>query len=255
MLIALVFLFIALCLLHILSKNIEPFTSNKKAIVIVEPREHKNLEAVINNFDKNMPPDWDLYIFHGKTKHDYAANASAKVTDRTKYLLALDTDNLTPDEYNELFKQVAFWDRVDAETILVFQTDAVLCDKSEFNIDEFIKYDYIGCSADNTNIGTISIWGDNQFYGIGGLSLRKKSFMLKCIADNPTIEKNSPEDVFYSNCVSKSDNRPESAEILTKFCSQHTYHNDSFGVHRPSQMRKEDFEKFLQYCPETVHAL
>jgi len=256
MLIALILLIIALSLFYYtFIQTIEPFISDKKAIVIIEPREHKNLEAVINNFDKNMPPDWDLYVFYGKSGRNYAVNASAKVKDRTKYLLPLDTDNLTADEYNELLKKATFWNRIDAETILVFQTDAVLCDKSDFDIDEFIKYDYIGCSANNISIGYDTTWKNENFYGIGGLSLRKKSFMLKCIADNPTINKNFPEDVFYSNCVSKSDNRPESAEVLSKFCSQYEYRNNSFGVHKPSQMGREDFEKFLQYCPDTISAL
>ena len=124
-------------------------------------------------------------------------------------------------------------------------------------IDNFIKYNYIGCSVNDKDIGNGKFWGgsDTHFYGIGGLSLRKKSFMLQCIEDNPYIHKDYPEDVFYSNCVAKSENRPESADVLTKFCSQHSYYNDSFGVHKPSEMNRKDFEKFLQYCPDTIHAL
>jgi hypothetical protein len=99
------------------------------------------------------------------------------------------------------------------------------------------------------------MWDNEQFYGIGGLSLRKKSFMMKCIADNPTIDKHFPEDVFYSNCVSKSDNRPESAEVLSRFCSQNAYHDNSFGVHKPAIMNRSDFNKFVQYCPDSVYAL
>lgn len=36
-------------------------------MVIVEPRAHPDLQYVLENFDKNMPLYYDLYIFHGKS--------------------------------------------------------------------------------------------------------------------------------------------------------------------------------------------
>jgi hypothetical protein len=45
---------------------------NNNAMVIVEPREHKLLEAVIKNFDDIMDSSWDLYVFHGKSFSKHA---------------------------------------------------------------------------------------------------------------------------------------------------------------------------------------
>lgn len=39
----------------------------RSAMVIVEPREHPNLQYVLENFDRLMPLHYDLYVFHGKT--------------------------------------------------------------------------------------------------------------------------------------------------------------------------------------------
>jgi hypothetical protein len=168
-------------------------------------------------------------------------------------MIPLETDNLTANEYNKLFKQEDFWNKVDAENILVFQTDSVLCQASLQDIDNFINYDYIGCSVDDKTIGDrCPGWPeDSHFYGIGGLSFRKKSFMTKCIENTPKIDPYYPEDVFYSNCVSQSSRKPENADILAKFCAQHSYNNyNSFGVHKPTDLKKEDRESLFKYCPE-----
>jgi hypothetical protein len=41
-------------------------------MVILEPREHSDLCAVLLNFHERVPPDWDLYVFHGAS---HAAHA------------------------------------------------------------------------------------------------------------------------------------------------------------------------------------
>ena len=231
------------------------FFRPRKAIVIVEPRKHKNLEYVINNFDTLMDPDWDLYVFHGLSAAEFAATAVQSIQKRRVFLLPLHTDNLNADQYNELFKQSKFWNRVNAESILVFQTDVVLCSKSLQSIDRFTKYDYIGCSVDDKTIG-FGGWRwsnthpDDYFYGSGGMSFRKKSFMLNCIRDNPNIDKAYPEDVFFSNCVAKSPNRPETATVINDFCTQNKYVNNSLGAHRISMLSDDDKKRFIQFCPE-----
>jgi len=113
----------------------------KKALVIVEPREHEYLQYVCENFDKNMDKTWDLYLFHGKSTGDFAQKATAGIKGRKVNLIPLETDNLDGDGYNALFKSLDFWNQVDAEDILVFQTDTVLCPASEFKIRDFRKYD------------------------------------------------------------------------------------------------------------------
>jgi hypothetical protein len=225
--------------------------NGKKAMVIVEPRKHENLGKIIANFHKDMPKVWELYLFYGKGLGDYAKEATKSVKGRKVFLKELDTDNLHPDQYSELMKSSDFWNKIDAETILIFQTDAAMCKMSKFKINKFLKYDYIGCSLGKWGIGKEgSAWGIHNMYGVGGVSLRKKSFMLKCIADNPDVPSNFPEDVFYSDCVAHSANKPENAKTLSEFCSQATYDEDSIFVHKPAFMDKNHKRRFLKYCPE-----
>jgi hypothetical protein len=232
--------------------TIEHFLStSSNAMVIVEPRKHKDLERVLKNFDERMPKNWDLYIFCGKSSQDFAEHASSFIKDRHVIVQALDTDNLTAEEYNTLFKQASFWEKVQAENILVFQTDSILCKESPFNIDNFTSYDYIGCSYTNSIIGRAdkNIWNGMPFYGVGGLSFRKKSFMLNCIS-SLKHQQHLAEDVFFSFCSEKSVHKPVSAKVLNEFCTQGEFHEKSFGAHKTKELSEYHRSKFYEYCPE-----
>lgn len=227
----------------------------QNALVIVEPRRHAHLQYVCENFDKNICKSWDLYVFHGKTAGQYAKDATTGITGRRVHLIPLDTDNLDGDGYNALFKSLDFWNQVKAENILVFQTDAVLCPASEFKIRDFMNYDYIGCGSYAGAIGKKKeVWAKgyskgNSFYGIGGLSFRKNSFQKHCIRKYPGIAADYPEDVFFSNCVEDSPNKPESAEVLANFCTQDSFSKRSFGAHNTWYMKNEHRESFYAFCP------
>ena len=225
------------------------------ALVIVEPREHKMLKYVCENFDKHMCKSWDLYVFHGKSHYTHAQEAVQGIKGRKVILIALEKDNYTADDYNITFKQLDFWNQVKAENILVFQTDAVLCPASKFKIQDFMHFDYIGCGSYNGAIGNSKeVWGNDQsknnsFYGVGGLSFRKNSFQKKCIRDYPNIKPTYPEDVFYSNCVEKSVNKPRSATDLANFCTQDAFEAGSFGAHKTWYMKEGHAEPFYKFCP------
>jgi hypothetical protein len=223
-----------------------------KAMVIVEPRAHPLLAPVIKNFHVSMPPNWDLYVFHGKSHADYAKEATKDIQGRTVHLKALDTDNLTGGDngsYNQLFLTQAFWDQIDAEDILIFQTDSVLCGKG--SIEDYTKYSYIGCAYNNQQIGKWSPWNGATFYGVGGLSFRKKSFTKRCI-DTPGRPTHA-EDVAFSWCAENVPGavKPESAQTIANFCAQSSLHADPpLGVHKTNfEMHGADKERLLKVCP------
>ena len=220
-----------------------------KAMIIIEPRRHPRLQQTLENFDSVMDKSWDLYVFYGKGGGDYARKAAASVTGRRVFLEALSVKNLTADEYNELFKQTGFWNKIRAENILVFQTDAALCASSKKKIEDFTRFDYIGCHW-GVKVGPLAQWEGHSYYGIGGLSFRKKSFTLRWIRENPGIKPSFAEDVFFANGVHKSprSRRPQRKD-LAEFCSQGRYDADSLGAHKISWMKKRHTRKFLKYCP------
>lgn len=223
------------------------------AMVIVEPRRHHLLRHVLSTFDAKMPPRYDLYIFHGKDNEDFAREASQVVTRRRIFLIKLDVHNLNANSYNALLKSKWFYERIDAEHILIFQTDTVACASSLFNIDEFEKYSYIGCPYDD-RIGKGVHWGPkNSFYGVGGLSFRHRSACIACI-DSVRTTPEFPEDVFFSNCMDHGFKmqKPEHGGVLRAFCSQNTFNQGSFGVHQPTLMSTTDQRRLEASCPETA---
>ena len=86
-------------------------------MVIIEPRQHPDLQYTVENFHKLMPPHYQLYVFHGRSAGEYARHSVAGVVGRTVHFEALTTDNLGVDEYNNLLQQPDFWQSIDAEHV------------------------------------------------------------------------------------------------------------------------------------------
>ena len=210
----------------------------EKVAVIVETRKHKALQFVLNNFMSNLPNDWKLQIFHGYDNNDYVSEVvkSNKIlNDRVVYLNDLNVGELNHDSYVELFTSKRFWSLCEGEMILIFQTDSMLCPNSEYKVEDFEHFDYIG-----------GYWGnvldplDINYTRVmnGGLSLRKKSFMLDIIENQlqSYLENggNPCEDYFVSHCLK---NKPTVKEVLS-FCIDNGYMypiNDKapFALHNP----------------------
>jgi hypothetical protein len=220
------------------------------AFLIVEPRHHTLLKPVLRAFDAQVPKDWTLYVIHGSQNRGYAQQA-ARLPKRRVVFIQLSVKDLTADQYNRLFTNPEFWKMIEAEHILVFQTDAVPCVRAgPLNMLKFGKFGYVGCAYGNM-AGKNTYWTPNAFYGVGGLSLRRKSFMMDCLHKN---KKEKPEDVTFSNCMAIQETKP-SAQDIGEFCAQSGWGNPglppkSWGAHKIELMHADDQKKFLQYCPQ-----
>ncbi|KAL4458192.1 hypothetical protein ABPG75_013057 [Micractinium tetrahymenae] len=244
-----------------------PSMSPRGAMVVVEPRQHGHLGYVLHNFNKNMPPRYDLYIFHGQSTGAHARGAAAGIERRRAvHFVSLPVDDLSADAYNELLKSPAeFWDKIDAEHVLVFQTDSVLCSASPYTIADFEPLGYIGCiAAPDGDAGPDSHWRRTHplyaYWGSGGLSFHRKSAALQCLAARgpPRVPTTYPEDTFYSECVTLGHGSPPPGAAWTAaFCTQDTFVKRSFGAHRIHDRLGwfRDMFDFLVYCPEAVPLL
>ncbi len=219
------------------------------AFLIVEPRPHHLLGTVITEFSKRVPPSWVLYVVHGERNAEYARAAAARVSGQRRVVfIPLDIDDLKPSQYNTLFKTPEFWHQVQAEHILVFQTDAMPCGPP-LDMERYGEFGYIGCAYGN-KVGANSYWQPNTFYGVGGLSLRRKSFMLECLKKPGTHD---AEDVTFSNCVDDYESRP-TAQDVGDFCAETGWGDplenpQSWGAHKIGLMDSKKRQQFLKYCP------
>jgi hypothetical protein len=47
---------------------------SKYTAIIIEPRKHRALEFVLNNFLENLNDDWNIIIYHGNNNIEYLQN-------------------------------------------------------------------------------------------------------------------------------------------------------------------------------------
>ena len=222
--------------------NIPKVNKSIDCAVIVELRNHEHLETILKNTIFYLP-SFSLHIFHGNNNEEYLKNIikdwiNVKLTNINK-------SNLVKADYSKLLKSKWFYDQIDSENILIFQTDVILLKN---NIDQFLKYDYIGAPWRNSG----STFGIKV--GNGGLSFRKKSKMLYII-ENAT-QNISSEDVFFSYHCKKFGFNVPSVEIAKTFSVETIYYDNPFGLHKSYYFLEEHkIKKLLSkdekyvYCP------
>lgn len=163
--------------------------------VIIEPRHHFAFRFCVLNVMGHLSPRWGLRVVHGTKNHRFVRALLSDFDnveyDRVPYSM------MTSSNVNAVLKSAAFWESIQADTILHFQTDAVVLKP---NIDDFLHYDYIGPPWHLDN----HIWKRHeaevpQGVGNGGISIRSKQSALTIIAKyGHTTNDSDPEDLFFA---------------------------------------------------------
>jgi hypothetical protein len=208
--------------------------------VMVEPRLHKYLKPVIDNMLRNINDDIPIQIFHSKVNEQFLRNNYGKLINNNKIILTLleNVINLTIREYNLLLTSNEFWNKINKEIILIFQTDS--CVVRHMNTFDFTPY------LDNGFIGApcrLPPWQN------GGFSIRKKSLMLKAI-ELSKIKITYNEDRFFSY-DNKIICKPSSYELGNAFSVEQYYNENPFGLHKAwKYLSKENWQALKNKFPE-----
>ena len=180
-----------------------------------------------------------------------STNIANLVNEGKVYLTPLNVDGLNAVRYNALLLSKGFWEKViGRRKILVFQTDAVSCDSSDYVVDDFISYDYLG-----------SKWSRDRKFGIiadggnGGLSLRDWEKTYSCLNRFPPEHWRGGEDDYFAFHVELIGGKVGKGKECAKFSTQHDFLYRSFGAHKISCLSKKDQKGFLNYCPEAKFLL
>ena len=205
--------------LTLLKGSIEKYTA-----VIVEPRKHKALEFVLRNVLDNLDERWSIQVFHSSHNKDWIKtildqkfqNDLSRISSKCLHFSNLESSL----EYSQILASREFTQLIPTETFLVFQTDSMINPAHKNLIYKFIDYDYVGAP-----------WPWNHLHvGNGGLSLRKRSTMLKI------IDKYGPcttfEDQFFSVGCIKIGAKVPTREEAKEFSIEQIYHPHSFGMHK-----------------------
>ncbi len=216
--------------------------------VIVETRKHPDLERVIKNFSNafNMP----IQLFHGRSNIDFILSTSIAqmVDDGLVYLTTLDVNEFMASAYNATLLSKGFWENIiGREKILVFQTDAISCQKSDYTINDFIDYDYIGSGWRRRRPVGLIIDGGN-----GGVSLRDWKKSYSCLDRFPVENWRGGEDGYFAFHIELIGGKVGKQEECAKFSTQRQFLFKSLFAHKISHLQPSDLANFIEYCPESL---
>lgn len=168
-------------------KTYTPPLESEKAIVFVERRAHANLQFCVQNAAW-AAQGWSIYIFCSEKNFQFVQNILGENKYNVNIIVEFDNTFATAEtgrkEYNTLLQSRSFWEKIDAENILLVETDCYFLRKVPE--DELFEYDYMACK-----------WPWNtKLPGGAGLSYRRRSCMLK-ICDE-VLEKDEMQDTYAS---------------------------------------------------------
>jgi hypothetical protein len=162
--------------------------NSTKGIVIVERRCHPNLEFTIQNA-VYFARGYSLHIFCSEANREFVEEICGSQVDSV-HIHPVFKDIGTPEsgkkEYNNLLKSYGFWSSFSEEWLLCMETDSYLLKEIP---EEVYNYNYVASKWP---------WVPGHAGG-GGLSHRKKSFMMDISSINSL--KAEMQDCFASDGV------------------------------------------------------
>ena len=209
--------------------------SRDRAAVIVEPRRHEMLPMIIMTTMHHLGEGWNLHVFTASENIEWLRK---ELNGSSFRATPLDRNSITSTEYSSLLMSECFWDMIPEENVLIFQTDSVLLRRgmNAWVDDPSHGFDYVGANYYNPHHTAPRIGGIQ-----GGLSLRKRSAMLRCIQ---SVHKNDINRYRFDHGCKQIDDMPEDV-YFTHAC-------EILNMNVPDAEKRRAFSIEADYCP---HAL
>jgi hypothetical protein len=225
--------------------------------VIVEPRCDPFLISIIDHFLEVLPTDkWNIVVFHGNLnavmlKGIYGENGRVR-------LIQLPVDNLSRESYSRLLLYREFYECIYSEHILIFQMDTCLNQKMLGFLDKLLVYDYVGAPWSKKIVSLTEPKKVNRV-GNGGLSLRKRSTMIKVcqmLESRPKYqylwkhhEDQVITSVLHSRLIGGVVKMPD-VEVARKFAVESVFYPEPVGIHQSWRwLSTKDFAKLRENMP------
>jgi hypothetical protein len=232
--------------------------NSKLKSLIIESRFNDQVEFTIKNTIQKLGDGWGHIIVCTDNNIDEIEKLVNEISAEIE-IINLEKFIITRNTYNNLCLDIQFWEKIECEKVLVYQSDTYIF--KEFD-NSFLEFDYIGAAwgpsiHSLTTRETFSLEKE-IFVGNGGLSLRTLSAMKTILKDEnkPLIRYNAKidcdqiwEDLFFSYYIELSNEyKLAPIEVAQKFSFEHFYSDDTFGCHQPyldSFSGEDNFKKFL----------
>lgn len=163
----------------------------KCGAIIIENR--FNVRELIERHAEFIPPTWQIV---------HVNNPNIK----------------TLKDYNKLLTMRKFWEDIPFDKVLIFQHDSGLL---RDGIDDFLEYDFVGAPLYHIDFPAMN----------GGLSIRDKEAMIKCIDHKHYNESYGNEDIYFCNTLKEIGGHLPSKEIAKNFSVETIFGLGSVGYH------------------------
>jgi len=205
---------------------------------IIETREHINLPIVVENINKCLPDDWEIWFFHSRENSKYIDKHCLNKNKRKYKKILLDDTISNINDYNKILLNENFWRNFTKENLLCFQVDTCINVNQKHRLKELCEFDYVGAPWSE---GIIRRWPHiPKLGGNGGFCFSKKSQRLKALSEC-TVSKESDsrtnkfinEDLWFSDAyISINANLP-ARELAKSFLVESCFFATPFAVHKP----------------------
>jgi len=235
-------IFQSMCLGHInifpkhLLQNVQSNRENEA--ILIEFRILPHIEFIIKNAIIKLGDSFSHTIVCGNENYLMMKQMCDDISSNIK-IIKLEKNNITINEYNNLFYDLSFWERFYGNKLLFYQEDTIIFKN---NIHDFLQYDYVGAPwnlESNPNFPSV---------GNGGFSLRNRNMLMEILRNRLEITDtnfankkhksgeildNIPEDIFFSLSMLKLNigNVPE-AVVASYFSTENIVNRDSLGGHQ-----------------------
>lgn len=208
---------------EIKSDLVKPPETSDKVAVIIEFRNDMFLLHVIRVFLYHLAPKGFSFLFiHGT---DNALLAKTFIEPLGVTLKEIPVKNITVSQYCGMLGSKKFWEELHSEHVLIYQIDTYI---RHGNIEQYLEYDYVGAPWHPEKCR----WCKSKSrVGNGGLSLRRRSAMLRCLSTRTTAYDDS-EDIYFSVTCEDLLNLPP-IEVAKSFSVETWEHPNPFGFHKP----------------------
>ena len=213
-------------------------SNGENEAILIEFRILPHVEFIIKNAIVKLGDSFTHTIVCGNVNYLMMKQICDNISPNIK-IIKLEKNNITINDYNNLFYDLSFWDMFRGNKLLFYQEDTIIFKN---NMNEFLQYDYVGAPWDlepNPNFPSV---------GNGGFSLRNRSMLMDILrnkVDIPDVNfinkkhksgyvlENIPEDIFFSLSMLKLHvgNVPD-PHVASYFSTENIVNKDSLGGHQ-----------------------
>ena len=227
----------------------EPFDPGTcKEVIFIEGKRTDRMDYVLRNHRRFTGPDWKFYLVGpSEVAKTWRQKFNGSMIEVVELPEKFEDFSDYQKQTNHILMSTYLWeDVIKCEHVLVTNTDAILF---RHGIEDFMfKYAYVGGPVYSENHPTadwrvLNAINMTHHGGSGGLSLRRKSYMIKALKDCSIPKEGSiysNEDSWYSACLMELGAPLPSTLVANRFSVGSKCEVDNpFGMHKLWQHCRE----------------